>query len=225
MLQIREKLTEINRREAENRDIRFLVIHYTGSLGTAENCCRYFQSAYRSASAHYFVGYEGEVWRCVQDKDIAWHCGTTGTYRHPVCRNDNSIGIELCVRNPNGSVNSVAKDAGWYFEPETVKAAVRLVKMLMKQYQIPVENVIRHYDVTGKVCPQPYVVEPQAWEEFRKQVVADSDPDPYAEASVTAARAAGILVGDETGNLRLHEPVTRQDLLVILDRCGIVPRK
>ena len=84
---------------------------------------------------------ENEVWQSVRDADIAWHCGTRGTYFHPYCRNANSIGIELCSRK-NGEK--------FYFMPETVRRAQALTRELMAKYGIPLENVVRHYDVTHK---------------------------------------------------------------------------
>ena len=83
-------------------DIQYLVIHYTANDGdTAKNNADYFARENISTSAHYFVD-ENEVWQSVRDQDIAWHCGTRGTYYHPYCRNANSIGIELCSRVQNG---------------------------------------------------------------------------------------------------------------------------
>ena len=86
------------RRAARGKpDIRYLVIHFTANDGdTAKNNADYFARAEISTSAHYFVD-ENEVWQSVCDADIAWHCGTRGTYFHPYCRNANSIGIELLM--------------------------------------------------------------------------------------------------------------------------------
>ena len=55
----------------------------------------------------------------------------------------------------------------WYFEDATVRNTVKLTKYLMKKYNIPSERVIRHYDVTGKICPEPYVRNEQAWNAFK----------------------------------------------------------
>lgn len=128
------------------KNIDYIVIHYTGAEGSAKNNCVYFSNGYRGASAHYFVGYDGEIWQSVADKNIAWHCGTTGTYYSP-CRNSTSIGIEMCTHQNGKGV--------WYLNDATVKAAIALTKELMNKYDIPASNVIRHYDVTRKLCPQP----------------------------------------------------------------------
>ena len=162
-MEINKLLTAINYNKGNGKQNKYIVVHYVGATGGAEANCRYFQKTYRGASAHYFVGHKGEIWQCVEDKDIAWHCGAN-KYKHPYCRNTNSIGIEMCCRqnSSNGT---------WYFEDATVNATIVLIKELMQKYNIPASNVIRHYDVTGKVCPEPYVRDAAAWNTFKASLV------------------------------------------------------
>lgn len=150
--------------------IKYIVIHYVGALGGAKANCQYYASQYVGASAHYYVGFDGEYWQSVEDEDIAWHCGAS-SYVHPECRNSNSIGIEMCVRKKSHSTLN-ATDKDWYFEDATVKAAVKLTKMLMKKYNVPADHVIRHYDVTGKICPNPYVYNlfESTWDKFKMAI-------------------------------------------------------
>ena len=135
--------------------IRYIVVHYTGNSGdTAQNNLDYFARTKAGTSAHYFVDAQG-AGQSGLDTDTAWHCGRAdGRYRHPACRNANSIGVEMC--------DSVG----------TVPAAVRdntaaLVRALMEQYAVPPERVLRHYDVTGKKCPAPWVDSPGEWDKFK----------------------------------------------------------
>ena len=170
-MQINKLLTPYNFTDANNVGrIKYIVIHYVGALGGAKANCQYYAGQYIGASAHYFVGFEGEIWQSVADEDVAWHCGAS-SYKHKECRNTNSIGIELCVRKRNTS-RLGAEDKDWYFEDETVAAAVELTKYLMKKYGVPASHVIRHYDVTGKICPNPYVYNTTAhtWDEFKKKI-------------------------------------------------------
>lgn len=217
---INKLLTDVNYTKASNRAIKYIVIHYVGAGGGAEDNCKYFKSVDRQSSAHYFVGHRGEVWQCVEDKDIAWHCGTIGAYKHKECRNYNSIGIELCCRKNAAGV--------WYFEKETVAAAVELTKILMQKYKISADKVLRHYDVTGKVCPAPYVYNntEHKWGSFLDLIVkeskpmakVDNTPDKYAKEAVEWAIKEGILKGDDNGDLKLHTNITRQDALVFMYR-------
>ena len=143
--------------------IRYIVIHYTGAPGTAKNCGTYFgRDPDIGASAHYFVD-EHDIVQSVPDAARAWHCGASA-YKHTECRNDNSLGVELCCY-PNG-------DGTWYFAPETVANAVQLVRSLMAKYSIDADHIVRHYDVTGKVCPEPYVRDAAAWAEFKARLTA-----------------------------------------------------
>lgn len=152
-----------NYRHGRTGEIEYIVIHYTAGNGdTAYNNCRYFQGAGRGAGAHYFVD-ENEVWQSVPDADTAWHCGAMW-YTHPECRNANSIGIEMCSRIEYSE----------YVIPErTQTRAVELARSLMEKYGIDESHVLRHYDVTGKLCPEPFVRNPELWENFKGKLVDD----------------------------------------------------
>lgn len=177
-MNINKLLTKTNYRKGSGKVNKYIVIHYVGSTGGAEDNCKYFENTYRGASAHYFVGHKGEVWQSVLDSDTAWHCGAT-RYKHPYCRNTNSIGIEMCCKKKN--------DGTWYFEEETVKSAIELTKELMAKYKIPAANVIRHYDVTGKICPEPYVRDTAAWNTFKASLTGTTTP-------ATTSATSGYLV-------------------------------
>ena len=133
--------------------IKYIVIHYTANDGdTDENNGKYFKNNIVKASAHYFVD-DDSVTQSVPDDYIAWavggtkldSCKTTGGGKcYSKCSNTNSISIELCDTLKNGIVYPTAK---------TIKNAIELTDDLMKKYNVPKENVIRHFDVTGKLCP------------------------------------------------------------------------
>ena len=123
-MNINRKISKYNFNKGSVSRIKYIVIHYVGALGGAEDNCRYYGGGNRNASAHYFVGFNGEVWQCVEDANIAWHCGAS-SYKHAECRNANSIGIEMCVRKKN-TKSMGATDKDWYFEDATVEAAAEL---------------------------------------------------------------------------------------------------
>lgn len=185
---INKKLSTINFTKMSNKKNEYLIIHYVGATGGAEQNCDYYLSTYRGASAQFFVGFAGEVWQSVLEENAAWHIGTTGTYFHPKARNSNSIGIEMCVRNKSGNVSSVTASAGWYFEQATLDATVELAKKLVKQYNIPKENVLRHYDVTQKWCPAPFVNGQLSWENFKERIFKED----------TIVTNPGVYKGEET---------------------------
>ena len=174
-MNINRKISKYNIDKGSVSRIKYIVIHYVGALGGAEDNCRYYGGGNRNASAHYFVGFNGEVWQCVEDANIAWHCGAS-SYKHAECRNANSIGIEMCVRKKN-TKSMGATDKDWYFEDATVEAAAELTRYLMNKYGVPASHVIRHYDVTGKICPNPYVYNTSAhtWDEFKRKISGQAE--------------------------------------------------
>lgn len=130
--------------------IRYIVIHYTGSEGTAANNVNYFNNGNRGASAHYFVDRSGEIREyCDPLMYYAWHCGgSLESSHHPlhgICTNSNSVGVEICTHY-NGSA--------WEFTTAAVSAAIALTKYLMTKFGVSADHVCRHYDVTGKACPR-----------------------------------------------------------------------
>ena len=158
-------------------DIKYIVIHYTGNDGdTAVNNGKYFQGANRKASAHYFVD-DSTVVHSVPDNRIAWSVGgskynNNGGRLYGVAKNANTLNIELCDDYRNGSVK--ATDA-------TINNALTLTRELMKKYNVPIGNVIRHYDVNGKSCPA-YWVNDSLWEsEFHNRLTQASHPDGLSD--------------------------------------------
>lgn len=168
---INKLISNYNFKVGTEKRIKYIVIHYVGALGDARANAKYYASGDKKASAHYFVGHAGDVWQSVEDRNIAWHCGSL-SYVHKECRNANSIGIEMCVRKTNKSSLS-ASDKDWYFEQATVDSTIELVKELMVKYNIDADHVVRHYDVTGKICPNPYVynLSNHTWTQFKAALV------------------------------------------------------
>lgn len=154
--------------------INWICLHFTSNNGdTAQNNADFFarESGLR-ASAHYFVDPNGVV-QSVKDGDTAWHCGRErgGSYYND-CRNANSIGIEMC---------SVIRNGVYVIPEETMKRAAKLTRELMAKYHVPVSRVCRHYDVTRKNCPEPWIRNPQLWEKF-KTMLTEKEVEDMTEA-------------------------------------------
>ena len=200
-MKINKNLTACNYTCYKNKINKYIVIHYTANNGdTAYGNTVYFKSTYRGASAHYFVD-DCSKWQCVEDYNAAWHCGANKYYCD--CRNSNSIGIELCSRKKS--------NGEYYFTKETIMNAVELTVYLMKKYNIPLSNVIRHYDVTRKECPRPFVRDEKQWADFlkqvQKQIKIEEDEemikelvDTYGENAVRKALVKLIETVNDDGN-------------------------
>lgn len=241
---IKQLLTPYNYtdRPTGSRQIKYIVWHYFGGLGTAQAVAQYFASRYLGASAHYAVDESDTVWQSVLDKDVAWHCGTSGRYDHPDCRNANSIGIEIRPgKIDRGSIQ--ASDRDWYILPEAEAHAIELTRYLMKRYNIPADHVIRHYDVTHKYCPRPYLGDDvnayygttgnAQWERIQAilngkeeldmtkeellSVAGTGDhPSEWAREATTRVKENGIVNGDGAGNYGWDRPVTREAQAVMM---------
>lgn len=170
MSNIIKMITNINKTVSNRTNIDYITIHYVGAVSTSKNNANYFMNIYRGASAHYFVD-ENDIVQVVEDKDISWHCGTNGTYYNN-CRNSNSIGIELCCKN-NGN---------WYFEEQTLNNALKLIKELLIKY--PNAVLCRHYDVTKKICPEPFVRNESLWNDFKFKCYNQPIPNPPPKPSI-----------------------------------------
>ena len=146
--------------------IRYLVFHYTGNDGDSdESNGKHFRNHIVKASAHYFVD-DDSVTQSVPDNYIAYSVGgKCQSSHHPlykVCTNSNSISIEMCDCYKNGVVEITDK---------TLENAIELGKTLMKKYNIPIKNVIRHYDVNGKACPNCNgLLNDAAWNAFKSRL-------------------------------------------------------
>lgn len=200
--------------------IRYLVYHYTGNDGDrAANNAKYFQNNIVKASAHYFVD-DTTVWRSVPDLKVAWSVGgskyanadkTGGGTMYGVITNTNSLSIEMC---------DTIRNSVYQASEATLANAAALGRALMEKYDIPIENVYRHFDVTGKHCPS-YLVNAQKWAEFKKRLevkIMDNTPSGAHKEGVEWAIANGILTGNSDGDLMLSQPVTRQQMCTMLHR-------
>ena len=146
-----------------------IVIHYTANPGATAIANRnYFENLKDThttkASSHFVVGLEGEIVQCIPTAEIAYASND---------RNSDTFPIECCYKNEDGS-----------FEQATYDSVIKLTAWLCAKFGLTSEDVIRHYDVTGKLCPLYYVEHEDAWAQFKKDV------DTYLQVYKT---------GDENG--------------------------
>lgn len=145
-------------------EINGVVIHYVGNPGTTAQANRnYFESLSSGeegvyASSHFIVGLEGEVVQCIPLTEIAYASNS---------RNDDTVAIEVCHPDETGQFSQVTYDR-----------VVELTAWLCKTFHLdPATDVIRHYDVSGKLCPLYYVENQEAWDQFLTDVAAKMADD------------------------------------------------
>ena len=215
-MEIKTKLARSENCGGARGGIAYIVIHYTANKGdTAKNNADYFAREVVKASAHYFVD-ENEVWQSVPDGKIAWHCGgalqgSGGHAWYGKCKNANSIGVEICMQDKAGKLRQASIDR-----------AAELTRALMDKYGIPAANVIRHYDVTGKLCPAPMVADPALWQKFKQSLevktVSDPNNTPSSWATDAWAKVKAAKIMDGT---RPRDNITREEVAQILDNLGL----
>ena len=165
-----------------NNAISWIIVHYTGdrfSQGRAKKTADAMQKWKRAVSTHYLVG-DDAIYQTVEEHHAAWHCPYDKDNKCAAC-NAVAIGVDLVEhkRNPkSGSVN----DRDWYFTDKVIQDGAELVAELADRYDIPMDHIVRHYDVTGKWCPRPFVGDDVnevtgntgnlAWQVFRASVKA-----------------------------------------------------
>lgn len=156
MLPIQRKISPYNYSSRNGNSIKYIALHYTGNKDdTAKNNVDYFNGGNRNASAHYFVD-DNSIWQVVEDRNSAWSVGDgKGSYG---ITNQNSISIEMCC-NSSGVISE-----------KTENNAIELVKQLMSKYNVSINNVVRHYDASRKVCPNWSANNWSRWANFKKKL-------------------------------------------------------
>lgn len=146
---------EYSRPQIPLEKVNGIVVHYVANpCSTALENRNYFEglkdqtgSKTTSVSSHFVIGLEGEVVQCIPLNEVAYASNN---------RNSDTISIECCHPDDSGEFTSA-----------TYESLVRLTRWLMEEYGLDTSQVIRHYDVTGKLCPKAFVERPEAWEQFQ----------------------------------------------------------
>lgn len=146
---------EFSRPGTELKKIKSVFVHYTANPGTSAQQNRsYFanlaETQERSASAHFIIGYEGELIQCIPLEEQAYAVAT---------RNEDSVSIECCYLDEDGK-----------FTQETYDTLVHTLAWLTQEYHLSADDILRHYDCGGKMCPLYYVEHEEAWEKLLADV-------------------------------------------------------
>lgn len=153
------------------KEINGIVIHYTANPGaTAKQNRDYFEGLAEShethASSHFVIGLDGEIIQCIPSSEISYASND---------RNSDTLSIECCHPDESGK-----------FKEETYESAVNLTAWLCRNFGVDVSNVIRHYDITGKICPKYFVDHEDAWEQFKtdvsEKIAEENEPRDAKEA-------------------------------------------
>lgn len=144
-------INEYSRPGEELNVVNNIFVHYTANKGTSAAQNRsYFENlgttGETSASAHFIIGYDGEIIQCIPLNEIAYAVQR---------RNQDSISIECCYKHDDG-----------HFTDETYQSLLQLSAWLLDKYNLEPEDMRRHFDEGGKKCPLYFVEHPESWEQF-----------------------------------------------------------
>lgn len=147
-----------SRPEKPLTQVNGIVVHYVANpCSTARENRNYFENLKKqtganptSVSSHFVIGLEGETVQCVPMNEVAYASNN---------RNSDTISIECCHPDETGK-----------FYDSTYESLVNLCAYLCRQFNLKPENIIRHYDVTGKICPKYFVDYPEEWDQFHDDV-------------------------------------------------------
>jgi peptidoglycan hydrolase-like protein with peptidoglycan-binding domain len=169
-------------------------MHWTANEGKGADAVanrNYFNSTNRGASAHYIVD-DHQIIQCIPDDEVAWHVGAS-KYRtigemvreKPFGPNYFLIGIEMCVN----------RDGDW---SKTYRNSIELVAYLLKKYNLTINNIYRHFDITGKDCPK-MMIEESDWTTFKNDVLK-------------------VMSGEVSKNKPVQEPINKNTEVPLLKR-------
>lgn len=140
-----------SRRGVMLEGVRNIVIHYVGNPGaTAQQNRDYYANPSSEVSSHFVIGLKGEVIQCIPLHE------KSSASNH---RNKDTISIEVCHPDESGK-----------FTDASYQSLVKLTAWLLDVCDLDSDDVIRHYDITGKQCPLYFVTHEDAWKQFLKDV-------------------------------------------------------
>lgn len=153
---------EYSRPQLPLTEVKYIAIHYTANPGsTAQENRNYFENLAQThetkVSSHFVIGIDGEVIQCIPTSELAYATNE---------RNIDTLAIECCHEDESG-----------VFTDATYDSVVKLTAWLCVRFGLTSENVIRHYDVTGKECPKYYVDNPDAWTQMKADIAAQITAD------------------------------------------------
>jgi len=143
----------------KNKDIKLIIIHYTGMQSKIESIKRLLSSRHK-VSCHYLIDRKGQILRMVHENKVAWHAGKS-RWKNFNNVNKSSIGIEL-----------VNKGHEFGYENFTHSQINRLIKLclhLKKKFKIKNSNILGHSDIAPMRKQDPGEKFP--WKKLKKNQI------------------------------------------------------
>jgi len=208
------------------RNIKYIILHHsatdykqndedTTGKQIAKTICDRAQEKWKKefpaykCDYHFIIGHTGEVFKAQPIEQPAWHCTNyqANLVSAGICFLGNFENIEMPI--------------------EQFNASVKLIKTLMKEYNIPLTNILRHRDVVSDIthtststqCPGknfPYIHTLDALRNGEPFFDIGEDY-PYIK-EIKFLKQLGIIKGDGYGNFRPKEYITREEAMLMAYR-------
>ena len=198
------------------KEVKKIAVHYVGNPNTSALANRnYFENCKeggRYVSSHYIVGLKGEVIQCIPTDEWSYCTNQANGY---------SISIETCHPKSDG-----------IFNDSTYVSLCELCAMLLKKFNLTTNDLIRHYQITGKQCPihwcptkyQSEAVATARWKRFKQDVqtvmnggkVTRNNTVDITEASIKNTKPA-----TSTSNSNASANTTLPYKVKVIDRTGL----
>lgn len=159
-MDIINKFSTVHTTAKPNREIKYIVVHYTAGVtsraGSAINTAEYYRTNDREVSADYSVDdtaavcYNGDI-----NNRYTWHCGgskynTKGGTFYGKCTNANAIGVEICSTNSTGKMQSGEK-------PQEVRILQDKVLVASDVHEVTVEETVMHEYTQTEYSKDEYI--------------------------------------------------------------------
>lgn len=147
---------EYSRPQDPLKEVKGIVVHYTANPGTSAKANRgYFEGLKDKkttyASSHYIIGLKGEIIQCIPLNEISYASND---------RNIDTISIEVCHEDSTGKFNEI-----------TYQSLINVLAELCEEYDLEKDDILRHYDVSGKACPLYFVENEGEWDKLKEDVM------------------------------------------------------
>ena len=131
------KSLNYSKKSRKLKNIKFLIIHYTGMQSTRASLQR-LKNPKSKVSCHYFITKNGVIYRMVEDDKVAWHAGKS-KWKNKNNLNKYSLGIEIQNKGHQFGYEKFTK--------KQINALIQLLKILVKKYKIKKNNILGHSDI------------------------------------------------------------------------------
>ena len=157
MLPIQKQISDFNH-SPRTEKIKYINVHDVGEVSSAKNNAIYFNGGDRQSSADFFVD-SNNIFQIVDYKNyFSWAVGD-GHGKYGIT-NGNSLSIEMCL------------EADGQPSQATINNTLDLIRSLISELNLPLENIVRHFDASGKICPQSFSANNWAkWFEFKSKIL------------------------------------------------------